>query len=63
MKHNKTRARIRKPEPEQIASSAGREQTLHPAEHRCGREDYGRAETSTVTLNFVSNSDGSQDCK
>ena len=28
-----------------------------------GSEDYGRSETSTVTLNFVSNSDGSQDCK
>ena len=25
--------------------------------------DYGRSETSTVTLNFVSNSEGSQDCK
>ena len=26
-------------------------------------KDHGRAETSTVTLNFVSNSEGSHDCE
>lgn len=28
-----------------------------------GGENHGRSETSTVTLNFVSDSEGSQDCK
>ena len=38
------------------------EADLFIQDSRLGR-DYGRSETSTVTLNFVSNSEGSQDCR